>query len=80
MVMGCNDDLLADEHIICTAASCTTNCLAPVVKVSRLVHFRERAVELRALAHLFAANSMSIPRSFSPKHIVLGHEMSIQCV
>lgn len=34
IVMGCNDDLYdpAVNHII-TAASCTTNCLAPVVKV-----------------------------------------------
>ena len=33
-VMGCNDDLYdpATDHIV-TAASCTTNCLAPVVKV-----------------------------------------------
>lgn len=34
IVMGCNDHLYAaDEHHIITAASCTTNCLAPVVKV-----------------------------------------------
>ncbi len=34
IVMGCNDELYdpAEDHII-TAASCTTNCLAPVVKV-----------------------------------------------
>ena len=34
IVMGCNDDLYnpATNHIV-TAASCTTNCLAPVVKV-----------------------------------------------
>ena len=34
IVMGCNDDLYdpAVDHIV-TAASCTTNCLAPVVKV-----------------------------------------------
>ncbi len=34
VVMGCNDHLYAPatDHII-TAASCTTNCLAPVVKV-----------------------------------------------
>ena len=34
IVMGCNDHLYdpANHHII-TAASCTTNCLAPVVKV-----------------------------------------------
>ena len=34
IVMGCNDDLYdATVHDIVTAASCTTNCLAPVVKV-----------------------------------------------
>ena len=34
VVMGVNDDLYnKDEHPIVTAASCTTNCLAPVVKV-----------------------------------------------
>ena len=34
VVMGCNDHLYDPEfHRIVTAASCTTNCLAPVVKV-----------------------------------------------
>jgi len=34
IVMGCNDHLYDPQtHHIITAASCTTNCLAPVVKV-----------------------------------------------
>lgn len=34
IVVGVNDDVYApDQHRIVTAASCTTNCLAPVVKV-----------------------------------------------
>ncbi|MEM7341536.1 MAG: ArsJ-associated glyceraldehyde-3-phosphate dehydrogenase [Actinomycetota bacterium] len=34
VVMDCNDHLFdADRHRVVTAASCTTNCLAPVVKV-----------------------------------------------
>ncbi|WP_020409789.1 ArsJ-associated glyceraldehyde-3-phosphate dehydrogenase [Hahella ganghwensis] len=34
IVMGVNDEVyLPDQHHIVTAASCTTNCLAPVVKV-----------------------------------------------
>ncbi len=34
LVMGVNDDIYnSDVHKIVTAASCTTNCLAPVVKV-----------------------------------------------
>jgi glyceraldehyde 3-phosphate dehydrogenase len=34
IVMGCNDSLYdPDTHHLVTAASCTTNCIAPVVKV-----------------------------------------------
>ncbi len=34
VVMGCNDDLYdKDKHRIVTAASCTTNCIAPAIKV-----------------------------------------------
>ncbi|GAA0333344.1 glyceraldehyde-3-phosphate dehydrogenase [Bacillus carboniphilus] len=33
IVMGVNDDKLEPEHEIISNASCTTNCLAPVVKV-----------------------------------------------
>ncbi|MCX6641606.1 MAG: type I glyceraldehyde-3-phosphate dehydrogenase [bacterium] len=33
VVMGVNDNILRPEHKIISNASCTTNCLAPVVKV-----------------------------------------------
>ena len=33
VVLGCNDDKITNEHKIISNASCTTNCLAPVVKV-----------------------------------------------
>jgi len=33
VVLGCNDQGLTDEHKIISNASCTTNCLGPVVKV-----------------------------------------------
>ncbi|MDH3283297.1 MAG: type I glyceraldehyde-3-phosphate dehydrogenase [Acidobacteriota bacterium] len=33
VVLGVNDDQLSPEHRIVSNASCTTNCLAPVVKV-----------------------------------------------
>ncbi|KHF28798.1 Glyceraldehyde-3-phosphate dehydrogenase 2 [Anoxybacillus sp. BCO1] len=33
IVIGVNEHMLSPEHIIISNASCTTNCLAPVVKV-----------------------------------------------
>lgn len=33
IVLGVNDDMLKDSHQIVSNASCTTNCLAPVVKI-----------------------------------------------
>ena len=33
VVVGVNDDKLDDYGPICTAASCTTNCIAPIIKV-----------------------------------------------
>jgi len=33
VVVGVNEHKLNDSHVICTAASCTTNCIAPVIKV-----------------------------------------------
>ena len=33
VVLGCNDDKLTSDHKIISNASCTTNCLGPVVKV-----------------------------------------------
>ena len=33
IVIGCNEDLLKPEHTIISCASCTTNSIAPIVKV-----------------------------------------------
>lgn len=33
IVYGCNHELYTDDMQIVTAASCTTNCIAPVIKV-----------------------------------------------
>ena len=33
VVLGCNDDKLKPEHKVISMGSCTTNCLAPIIKV-----------------------------------------------
>lgn len=35
VVLGCNHNLLREEQKLVTNASCTTNCLAPVVRVMK---------------------------------------------
>ena len=35
VVVGVNEHKLDESHVICTAASCTTNCIAPIIKVMR---------------------------------------------
>ena len=44
VVIGCNDQKLEDKHVICTAASCTTNCIAPIIKVRRRANGQPRGV------------------------------------
>lgn len=44
VVLGCNDDKLTDEHKIISNASCTTNCLGPVVKVLNDSYGIERGI------------------------------------
>lgn len=33
VVYGVNDNVLSNEDVIVSAASCTTNCLAPVLNI-----------------------------------------------
>ncbi len=62
IVMGCNDHLYdASVHHIVTAASCTTNCLAPVVKVLHEQIGIERGVSP-------PSTTPRTPRSWSTHH------------
>ena len=63
VVMGCNDSLLTEEHLVCTAASCTTNCLAPVVKVMESGRGPRHPTRVPVLA---AANRAFMPRWCGP--------------
>ena len=67
MVMGCNDGLLAEEHLICTAASCTTNCLAPVVKVMEESEIRITRRASRPSSQLDSGTAVVCVPSHSPR-------------
>ncbi len=44
IVYGVNDDMLEKEHKVISAGSCTTNCLAPIVKV--LLYMPTRMIKM----------------------------------
>ncbi len=58
IVVGVNDDKLTADMPICTAASCTTNCLAPVVKV-RFSFSCRRRLPKRVTCRSFTRTSRS---------------------
>ena len=83
VVMGVNDDQLTAAHTICTAASCTTNCLAPVVKVRNLLIQRaDRKLPVppcceRRLIYKFRVNLAlfkAFPLGEAPRSKLDGHQ------
>jgi glyceraldehyde 3-phosphate dehydrogenase len=64
VVMGVNDDAYdADAHDIVSNASCTTNCLAPLVKVLRDSFGLERALMNTVHSYTNDQSSLDLPHS-----------------
>lgn len=57
-VIGCNDDKINPEHNIVSNASCTTNCLGPLVKVVNDVFGIEEA--LMSTIHAYTATQKTV--------------------
>lgn len=57
-VVGCNDDQLNPEHNIVSNASCTTNCLGPLVKVINDAFGIEEA--LMSTIHAYTATQKTV--------------------
>ncbi len=63
IVLGVNDEQLKDEHQIVSNASCTTNCLAPVVKVLNDKFGFVRGVMTTVHAYTNDQNILDLPHS-----------------
>jgi len=63
VVLGVNDDALKPEHQIVSNASCTTNCLAPMVKVLHETFGLERGVMNTIHAYTNDQRLLDLPHS-----------------
>lgn len=72
VVLGCNDDKITDAHKIISNASCTTNCLAPVIKVLH-ENFKIK-YGLMTTIHSYTndQSNVDIARSGAPEKMIRG--------
>ncbi|MBN1216587.1 MAG: type I glyceraldehyde-3-phosphate dehydrogenase [Candidatus Lokiarchaeota archaeon] len=63
VVLGCNDDKLTNDHKIISNASCTTNCLAPVVKVIKDTFGLEKGI--MTTIHAITGNQHTVDTAVS---------------
>lgn len=80
VVLGCNDDKLTDEHKIISNASCTTNCLGPVVKVLH-DNFKIKGGIMTTI-HSFTGDQRTVDtaRSGDPVKMIRGRGASINMI
>ncbi len=63
IVLGVNGDQLKDEHVVISNASCTTNCLAPVMKVLNETFGVENAFMTTIHSYTNDQNVLDLPHS-----------------
>ncbi|TFG17447.1 MAG: type I glyceraldehyde-3-phosphate dehydrogenase [Promethearchaeota archaeon] len=72
VVLGCNDDKLTDEHKIISNASCTTNCLGPVVKVLHDNYKITNGIMTTIHSYTGDQNTVDTARSGDPVKMIRG--------
>ena len=80
VVLGCNDDKLTADHKIISNASCTTNCLAPVVKVLQ-DNFKIK-YGLMTTIHSYTndQSNVDIARAGSPDKMIRGRAAAVNMI
>jgi glyceraldehyde 3-phosphate dehydrogenase len=80
VVLGCNDNKLTSEHKIISNASCTTNCLGPVVKVLH-ENFKIK-YGLMTTIHSYTndQSNVDIARSGDPSSMIRGRAAAMNMI
>jgi glyceraldehyde 3-phosphate dehydrogenase len=72
VVLGCNDDKIKPEHKLISNASCTTNCLAPVVKVLHESFKIKYGLMTTIHSYTNDQSNVDIARSGAPEKMIRG--------
>jgi len=72
VVLGCNDDKITDDHKIISNASCTTNCLAPVVKVLQENFKIKHGLMTTIHSYTNDQSNVDIARAGAPEKMIRG--------
>ncbi|MFX0187834.1 MAG: type I glyceraldehyde-3-phosphate dehydrogenase [Candidatus Hodarchaeota archaeon] len=80
VVMGCNDDKITSEHIIISNASCTTNCLAPVVKILHENFTIVNGIMTTIHSYTNDQSNVDIARAGSPDKMIRGRAAAMNMI
>lgn len=72
VVLGCNDEKLRDDHQIISNASCTTNCLGPVVKVLNDSFGIEQGIVTTIHSYTSTQSTVDMAKAASPIKMTRG--------
>lgn len=80
VVLGCNDDKLTAEHKIISNASCTTNCLGPVVKVLQDNNKIQKGLMTTIHSYTGDQNIVDTARAGTPDKMIRGRGAAINMI
>ncbi|MFX1236620.1 MAG: type I glyceraldehyde-3-phosphate dehydrogenase [Promethearchaeota archaeon] len=80
VVLGCNDEKLTDDHKIISNASCTTNCLAPVVKVLNDNFKIKHGLMTTIHSYTNDQSNVDIARAGTPEKMIRGRAAAMNMI
>jgi len=80
VVLGCNDDKLTADHKIISNASCTTNCLAPVVKVLQDNFKIKHGLMTTIHSYTNDQSNVDIARAGAPEKMIRGRAAAVNMI
>ncbi len=80
VVLGCNDDKITPDHKLISNASCTTNCLAPVIKVLHENYKITNGIMTTIHSYTNDQSNVDIARAGDPSSMIRGRAAAMNMI